>query len=301
MGRGPFSSSSSAASVESSSFSDTILPLIERVWNHLVLLLFAAMITAHFLSFDDECILSTIHGMLIDGASMAATVPQERVQISVGVAYNVPPGLLLTLGSVLFLLGVSMLIFGMRMQRTITALVVVGGGVVVMEEVTARMWLNTPAEDRYSLDLTFMRGIDTVNTFVIDLACTGSVYAIFLTISAGLHLVAMTFFKRAAQFFEGAVAAVLFVRLIANFYPTLLESHPIDVGLDVGSFFLGYPLVPFWAIAVPLAFVLGALDASPWMQVGVTTFLGAFAATKGLRTIRDYFSGVPLSLLHPHL
>ena len=87
------------------------------------------------------------------------------------------------------------------------------------------------------------------------------------------------------------MCAVLIVRLAADFVPLLLEAHPFDDGISA-SFFLGYPLVPFWLAVGPLTLVLGVVpEYAESAQLLTTAFLGAFATAKGIATLQDAAAG----------
>lgn len=264
-----------------------VITFVERVWNHLVMLAALAILLPQFLAGGSECPVISVHNLLLDQVHE----PTDKLDLEAGIAYSLPPGVHFVLGGGLTLLGLMMLVFGLKMQQIISAAVVVASLALVAEEVSVRTLLLRPLANRYAVNLTLSRGAVSVGSVVVDLACSGSLFAVLLAISAGVHFVALQSFKRTAQFFEGAVSAVLAVRLASQFVPWLLESHPIaGAGYD-GHFFLGYPVVPFWAIAMPLAFLVGAIEPVPCMQALITCFLGAFAATKGMRTVQEYLAG----------
>ena len=233
------------------------LRAIECFWNHLVMLLLIAFIlTVPFVDESSTCPITTVRNSL-----MASTLPsssESELDLNEGVAYTLPAKAMLLIGSGLLLSGICLIFFPRRMQRTVSALVLIVGLALLAEELSAHLLIGQHGSPPLGLTLTLTRGLDELQSIRVDLACTSSLFAILAAISAGLHLMALRPFKRGFLVFEGAVAAVLFVRMLADFIPLLLETHPIA---GIGHFFLGYPLVPFWATAVPLGFVVGAIDA----------------------------------------
>ena len=231
---------------------DQRLAGIERMWNHLLLLLLIASLIAHFVVGDDGvCPIVAMHNQLSEVSPKDHTPSAQdepNLRIEEGVAYTLPQGALISVGIAFLILGVGMLIFGVHLKQSFSAAVLVGGMAIAAEEVTARAWLVGSRRDSLGISVVTTRGDTELNSFTFDVACTGSLFTILVAVWAGLSLVASGGFKRAALLFEGGVFAVMSVRLIADFYPPLLETYPADD--QAGHFFLGYPIVPFWATAI---------------------------------------------------
>mmetsp|Transcript_37896 Transcript_37896/g.100220 ORF Transcript_37896/g.100220 Transcript_37896/m.100220 type:complete len:373 (+) Transcript_37896:30-1148(+) len=276
------------ADANSSGWASRALALVERLTNHVVMIAALAVLLAQLLEIDHDCPIVALHSALVEEVQQPEN---NEMDIDAGIAYHLPPEALLVLGSILASIGAMMLIFGGKMQQFFSASIVVSSLALAAQEVAVQTLLLQPKSERFFLNLTLSRGATPLSSLKLDVACTAAFFAILIAISTALHFVALRMFKRMAQFFEGAITAVLTVRLVAQFLPWLLVSHPFSGADYVGHMFLGYPLVPFWAIALPLAFILGALEPVPCLQAIITCFLGAFAATKGIRTIQDYLVG----------
>lgn len=256
----------------------------EYIWNHLiVLLVLAGAVTAPFADSEyGTCPIANVRKTVLQTTHSSDATPG----LDQGVAYDLPAEAVLFAGSAFLLVGIAMLLFPWPFRRAVSCVVFVTVLALLAEEGSSRLLLDNSASP---LDLTFTltRGPDELSSLRVDLPCTGSAFAVFAAIWAGLHLMALQTVKRASLFFEGAVCAVLLVRMLADFLPVLLEPQPLS---GAAQFFLGYPVVPFWAVSIPLALLIGAIPQGGF-RVVITSFLGAFAATKGLRTILGFLDG----------
>ena len=276
----------------------TLLVLL-RVYNEALLLFVLAGVLAYYTasSEDGACLVSSIPtyayapaegGTQAGGASAAAAVSA----VTTGIAMDLPPVALLAAGVAFTATGIVMLACAVPAQRIIVGLVVVGGLAFVSEQASEQALLGE-ATPNVDAALTLMRDGLSVGGFTLDLRCTGSMFAILVASRLGLWMLETRLTQRAMMFVEGAACGVLAVRLAADFYaPLLVSSASVpDAGL-----LLGYPIVPFWASAVPLGVVLGTAASAEGPGEGgtatlLTLFLGAFCAAKGLRTLQDYYVG----------
>ena len=259
-------------------------------YNHLLLLLIFSVLTAHYGSaaLDGTCPVAALHEAIAQAGEGDALV--DTVSFEGGISYNVPNGALYAIGGSLLLLGAAMLVSGARLQRLFTGVLVVGSLALGAEAMAAAQLLHQPS-GALTAGLYLERDGERAGTFTVDCACAGSLLGTLLAISLGLHALAQPCFQRALSFLEGAVCGLLVARLVADFVPPLLEPYPLS---DAPTpFVLGYPLVPFWAAAAALALLMGvgAVPENETLHAVLTAFLGAFAAAKGLRTVRDAADG----------
>jgi len=180
-----------------------------------------------------------------------------------------------------------MIAMGARVQRLVTGVAFVGVLALSAETASATYLLTDPP---WTLAAAFdlERSGVSLGHLRVDVDCTGSVFVILIAVSIGLQALAHSYFQRALSFLEGAATGVLAVRLACDFFPTLLEAHPFS---GAPHFFLGYPLVPFWLSAGSASLLIGVAAEHKIVQVFITAFLGAFAAAKGVRTLRDAAAG----------
>lgn len=306
---------------ETSHFFDSLVDSHADWYNHLLLLLLVAVILAHFGTLGDEqtCpISSSYHGVeaLVDAvekrlppilqAADAATdeaPPQEAgedLSIEDGLSYTLPPVAMYALGGLLTLVGLLMLVWGARMRRAIIGTAIVGALAAAAQYFVNAFLLGEPP---YSLAAALSLDRDGINlgSVRLDVECTGATLVVLGAISLGLHALAQRGFQRALFFLEGVACAVLAVRVAADFAPRLLApmrvgvvsvGHlTVDLSKFEGDAYLGYPLLPFWALAAPLALLLGILPNHPAINALTTSFLGAFATAKGVRTLSDAYHG----------
>ena len=98
------------------------------------------------------------------------------------------------------MLGTMLLLFGVKMQQTISATVLIFGLLFATEELSVYALLGRPASERYSLNFTLVRGpSNTLGAMNVDLQCTFSVWWMLLGLSLGLRLTALRAFKRVAH------------------------------------------------------------------------------------------------------
>lgn len=190
---------------------------LESVINHLVVVGILSLLADQYLKPNGKCpttlFYESIHDPYING---------DNIRLEHGITYRMPPEGILYIGGSLAVLGVGMLLFGLKMQQTISAVATIAGAAFLAEELAMRSLLLIPKEDRYTLVTDLNQGPLTKHRFNVDVSCASSIFATLIAIAAALNLVAMYIFKRAANFFEGAVCAVLIVRLAAQFVPWLL-------------------------------------------------------------------------------
>ena len=230
-----------------------LLPHLIRAYNELLALIFIACVAAAWTeSHYDGCPLANIPAPKGSAPTDGEPVADDAA-ITRGVSYDVPPKLLLGAGYLFTTFGLAMLVFGPTVQRTIVKGLIVLVVALASAQVASSS-LITPVAERLSMTTSLLRGGVALGGFTLDLQCTGSMLGIFVAARLAIFLVGLSLVERSMLFLEGAACGVLGVRLAANFYPPLLvESSVVP---DAG-FLLGYPIVPFWACAVPLAVVLG--------------------------------------------
>ena len=255
-------------------------------YNHAMLLLLCAVLIAHFGATGDEktCIVAASTHAVEDDESSDV---QDAVSISHGITYSLPPSALFAAGGICVILGLATLAVGVRLKRFVTKVIVVSALSMLAKIVATKHIL---ADDPpFSLAAAVSVELDSVSIggIRLDLECTGSVLVILASISLGVHALNTTMFQRVLAFIEGAACAILLVRTAADFAPILLEPYE-----GSGEFFLGYPLIPFWLSAGPLALVIGLLPGDwPGVEIVTTALLGAFATVKGAKVLHDTLAG----------
>jgi len=248
---------------------------------------------------DAPCSVSQIHG-LIAGMTGSLTSSSE------GVTVELPKEAMLVLGISVLSIGLLALWLGADFAKYLVSLVLAGALALAAEEFLISKLMAWFVKDHLLLDLT-VRSINrddestTLGETTLDMSCASEVLAVAAAGFVGYYFA--TYLYRGALFFYGLASAVMFMRLISQFYPWLIT--PIG---DPRLF--GYPLLPFWGLTFPLGFLSGSWlachpDASmvpreaeadggmpkppDFLLVTVTAFFGAVATDKGARTLVDFF------------
>ena len=262
-------------------------------YNHIMLLLLFSALVSHFGAIGEE-------GTCPAGASTQHFFPslateegeegaeEDAVSIRRGITYQLPPAALFAAGGLLVAIGSAMLIWGIRFRRLVTGVLIVGALAVMAKSIATANLLGDDPPFSLAAVISVERDTVSLGGIRLDLECTGSILAIVCAISLGIHALASPIFQRVLAFIEGAACAILAVRLLADFVPILLEPHPFE---GEAHYFLGYPLVPFWLTAGPLALLIGLLPAYASVEIVTTALLGAFAAAKGARVLQHALAG----------
>ena len=224
-----------------------LIPLLYQLYNELLLLLLLASLLAFWTESSHDMCPVQFPGSG-SGAHTQGDEAASASRLTRGVTYDMPPDILLLVGALFVGTGATMLIVGTIVHRSIVKALLVLALVLATAEVASSTLLQTASES-LGVTMSLLRNGVALGGFTLDLQCTGAVLAILVALRLGVVVVGLPLVDMSMLFFEGAACGVLGVRLAANFYPPLLRESSLLPG---AGRFLGYPIVPFWACALPL-------------------------------------------------
>jgi len=244
----------------------------------------------------EECVIESISDS-IHSVSRHVNVTLNSAQE--GLAYELPSNLMFVTGVLLLVFGLASLVAGARLAETLFALCLATavGFLLVQEEsrdflqeghlevellttwATTSWWGNMSTEPE-------LRGAEI--KFPMDLTCAFTLFV--TTFFFGLTILLAPMLLKVALIVAGLFAGVLSVRLVGQFVPQLLYRPSPDTPV-----FLGYPLTPFWVLALALSTIAGAMLLTGSKQrlvlMLITSMLGSFGALKGVTILNGYEHG----------
>lgn len=229
----------------------------------------------------------------------------ETLGLDEGLTYELPKSLMLVTGVFALCVGVASLLAGARLAQSLFALLLGAlAGVVAVQHLAPELLLDQPhleielvtawAVTSWWGNITDDPPVHSAEVKLpLDISCASALFACLC--STGVAMMSAPLMLRLNLCLVGMVAGVLAVRMASNFTPQLIGDtyKGEDEAAQAGPHYLGYPLLPFWNAAAPLALAFAALliRGSTRTLVVVSSLIGSFCTIQGANALDRFRRG----------